>query len=140
MTRRSDETNGTVLFEATYDVHPRMTSSIRIRLTNMMVADKEPSVRLSSLVAKMHRSKRLDAPRPPLSQLLQMFVPPQSQQQERKQEQQTTSVQSPPQQQPPKPIATQITRDDLDALEQRLMRHIDQRFDALTTLLNSLRN
>lgn len=141
MTRRSDESNGTVLFEATYDVHPRMTSSIRIRLTNMMTADK-PSVRLSSLLAKMHRSKRLDAPRPPLSQLLQMFVPPQSQsqQQERKQEQTSAAAAQAEASPPPKPIATQITRDDLDALEQRLMRHIDQRFDALTTLLNSLRN
>lgn len=125
--------NATVLFEATYDVHPRMTSSIRIRLTNLSA----PQVSLSALVAKMHRSKRLDAPRPPLSQLLQMFVPPQSQLQQQEERKQDEKV---PLTTTPKPIATQITHADLDAMEQRLMRHIDQRFDALTTLLKSLRN
>jgi hypothetical protein len=120
------QAGGALLFEAAYDVHPRMTSSLRIKFANLLAA---PTITLSALHARMHRSKRLDAPRPPLSQLMQMFVPPSPS---------PAVLPLPHQQRPAEPTslsAAAITRADLDAMEQRLLRHIDLRFDALIALL-----
>lgn len=127
--------NGSLLFNASYDVHPRMTSSLRIKFANLA----SPSITLSAMQARMVRSKRLDAPRPPLSQLMQMFVPPPSQQQPQQQQQQQQTMAATLQFQPTPaaPASPMITRADLDAMEQRLIRHIDQRFDSLIAILST---